>query len=116
MKTLHLNTVVAVAAALVLSTSFQSYAAEDTGKMDMKMPMPDASAMTEGAIRKIDKDAGKITIKHGPIGNLQMPGMTMVFRVADPAMLDQVKEGDKVKFHVEKINGALTITKIEHEK
>lgn len=116
MKTLHLNTVVAVAVALVLSTPFQSYAAKDMEKMDMKRPMPDASATTEGEIRKIDKDAGKITIKHGPITNLQMPGMTMVFHVADPAMLDQVKEGDKVKFHVEKMNGALTITKIEQEK
>lgn len=116
MKTLHLNTVVAVAAALALSTPFQSYAAEDMGKMDMKMTMPDASATTEGEIREIDKDAGKITIKHGPISNLQMPDMTMVFHVTDPAMLDQVKEGDKVRFHVEKMNGALTITKIEHKK
>ena len=91
----------------------RSKATEDVSKMEMKTPMPDASAATTGEIKKIDKEAGKITIKHGPISNLQMPGMTMVFRAADPAMLDQVKEGDKVKFHVEKMSGALTVTKIE---
>lgn len=81
-----------------------------------KMGLAAAPGMTDGEVRKIDKDAGKITIKHGPISNLQMPGMTMVFRAAAPAMLDQVKEGDKVKFHVEKMNGALTIIKIEGDK
>ncbi|MES2237167.1 MAG: copper-binding protein [Pseudomonadota bacterium] len=116
MKAIHLKTFTTIAAAMVLSASLPSYAAEDMSKMDMKTPMPDAAAATEGVVKKIDKDAGKITIKHGPISNLQMPGMTMVFRVADPAMLNQVKEGDKVKFHVEKMNGALTITKIEGDK
>jgi Cu(I)/Ag(I) efflux system periplasmic protein CusF len=72
-----------------------------------------ASDMTEGEIRKVDKDAKKLTIKHGEIKNLDMPGMTMVFAVKDPAMVDIVKTGDKVKFKVEKINGALTVTAIE---
>lgn len=94
----------------------QNEAADDRGKMEMKAAMPDASAATDGEIKKIDKEAGKITIKHGPITNLKMPGMTMVFRVAEPAMLDQVKEGEKIKFHVEKMNGALTVTKIEEAK
>ena len=116
MKVIHLKTLTTIAAAMVLSASLPSYAAEDMSKMDMKTPMTDDAAATEGVIKKIDKDAGKITIKHGPISNLKMPGMTMVFRAADPAMLDQVKEGEKVKFHVEKMNGALTITKIEGEK
>ena len=115
MKTIHLKTLTTIAVAMVLSASLPSYAAEDMSKMDMKTPMPDAAA-TEGVVKKVDKDAGKITIKHGPISNLQMPGMTMVFRAADPAMLDQVKEGDKVKFHVEKMNGTLTITRIEGDK
>jgi Cu(I)/Ag(I) efflux system protein CusF len=70
-------------------------------------------AMSEGEVKKIDKDSGKITIKHGPLVNLDMPGMTMVFRVKDIAMLDQVKAGDKVKFNAEKLNGALTVTAIE---
>lgn len=71
------------------------------------------SAMSEGEIRKVDKGAGKITIKHGPIPNLDMPNMTMVFRAKNPAMLDQVKPGDKVRFSADKINGVITVTKIE---
>lgn len=72
-----------------------------------------ASSMTDGEIRKVDKDAKKITVRHGPLQTLDMPAMTMVFQVKDPAMLDQVKAGDKVKFQAEKIGGAFTITKIE---
>lgn len=68
--------------------------------------------MADGEIRKVDKDAKKLTIKHGPIGSLDMPAMTMVFAVKDPAMLDTVKTGDKVKFEVEKAGGAFTVTKI----
>ena len=59
-----------------------------------------ASDMTDGEIRKIDKDAKKITIKHGEIKHLEMPSMTMVFQVKDAALLEQVKVGDKVKFSV----------------
>ena len=55
---------------------------------------------------------GKVTLKHGPIKNLDMEGMTMVFRVADPAMLDKVKAGDKVEFEADRVNGAITVTKI----
>ena len=75
-----------------------------------------ANAMTEGEVRKVDKDARKITIKHEPLQNLDMPAMTMVFQVKDPAMLDQVKPGDKVKFEAEKVGGAYTVTKIEPAK
>ncbi|MFA6179936.1 MAG: copper-binding protein, partial [Candidatus Methylopumilus sp.] len=62
--------------------------------------------MSKGEIRKIDKATKKITIKHGEIKNLDMPGMTMVFQVKDPAMLDNVKPGDKVKFSAERSGGA----------
>ena len=68
---------------------------------------------TDGEVRKIDKEQGKVTLKHGPIANLEMPGMTMVFKVSDPKMLDSVKEGDKVRFSAEKVNGAITVTAIE---
>lgn len=77
---------------------------------------PAAAAMSDGEVRKVDKGAGKITLRHGPIPNLDMPGMTMVFRVAAPAMLDQVKAGDKVRFAVESKGGAMTVTKIEPVK
>jgi Cu(I)/Ag(I) efflux system protein CusF len=75
-----------------------------------------ADDMTEGVIRKVNKDAGKLTIKHGEIKHLDMPAMTMVFQVKEPAMLDQVKEGDKVRFAVESKGGAMTVTKIEPAK
>jgi Cu(I)/Ag(I) efflux system protein CusF len=71
------------------------------------------AAMTVGEIKKIDKDAGKLTIKHGPIANLDMPAMTMVFRVLDNAMLEQVKTGDHIQFVVERRNGALTVTRLQ---
>jgi Cu/Ag efflux protein CusF len=73
--------------------------------------------MSDGEIRKVDKDAQKITIRHGPLPNLDMPQpMTMVYRVKDPAMLGKVKAGDKVRFQAEKVNGAFTIVKIESAK
>src|SRR5262249_36169152 len=70
--------------------------------------------MVNGQVTKIDQSAGKITLKHGPIKKLDMnEGMTMVFRVQDPAMLKQVKVGDKVRFDADRVNGQITITKIE---
>lgn len=75
-----------------------------------------AESMTNGEIQKVDKDAQKITIRHGAIQNLGMPPMTMVFQVKDPALLNRVKAGDKVRFNVEKIDGAFTITRIKNTK
>ena len=72
--------------------------------------------MTDGEIRKVDMESKKITIKHGEIKNLDMPGMTMVFQVKDPAMLDKVKAGDKVRFKAEKAGGAIVVTDIEQSK
>ena len=69
-----------------------------------------------GEVRKVDKEQGKVTLKHGRIANLDMPGMTMVFKVADPKMLAAIKEGDKVKFAADKVNGAFTVTAIEVAK
>jgi len=70
-------------------------------------------AMAEGIVRKVDKDAGKLTIKHGPIPAMDMPmAMTMVYRVKDPAMLDQVKPGDKITFAMEKVGGLYTVTRL----
>ena len=75
---------------------------------------PDASVrLADGEVRKVDKEAGKITLRHGPIESLGMPPMTMVFRAKDPAMLDQVKAGDKVKFAAESVGGQMTVTQIE---
>ena len=75
-----------------------------------------AIGMSDGEIRKVDKEAKKLTIRHGPLDNLGMPAMTMVFQVADPALLDRVKAGDKVRFSADKIGGAYTVTELEHVK
>ena len=77
---------------------------------------PATTPMADGEVRKIDKDAGKITLQHGPIPNLEMPAMTMVFRVKDPAMLDRIKAGDKVRFSADRIGGQFTVTRIEPVK
>jgi Cu(I)/Ag(I) efflux system periplasmic protein CusF len=70
--------------------------------------------MVNGQVTKIDEAAGKITLKHGPIKKLDMnEGMTMVFRVQDPAILKQVKVGEKVRFDADRVNGQITVTKIE---
>ena len=72
-----------------------------------------SGSFTEGEVRKVDKDAKKITIRHEAIHTLQMPAMTMVFHVKDPAMLEQVKAGDKIRFAAEKVSGQFTVTRIE---
>lgn len=72
-----------------------------------------AEAVVEGEVRKVDKDAQKITLKHGPIVNLEMPEMTMVFRASDPKFLDGLKSGDKVRFRAEKVDGVFTVIALE---
>lgn len=92
------------------------YADSNHGKKGAAGATQSSGAMADGEVRKVDKDAKKITIKHGPLQSLDMPAMTMVFQVKDPAMLDQVKAGDKVKFQAEKVGSAFTVTKIEPVK
>jgi Cu/Ag efflux protein CusF len=75
-----------------------------------------AADEVDGEVKKIDESAGKITIKHGPIKNLDMDSMTMVFRVKEPDMLKKVQAGDKIKFEADRVNGALTVTEIETAK
>jgi Cu/Ag efflux protein CusF len=75
-----------------------------------------AGAFADGEVRKVDKDGQKLTLRHGLIANLDMPSMTMVFRVSDPAMLDKVQVGDKVRFQAEKVGGQLTVTRLETDK
>ena len=75
--------------------------------------LPAAALAVEGEVIKINDSAGKITLRHGPIENLNMDGMQMVFRVADPSMIERVNVGDKVVFQADRVNGAITITEIE---
>jgi len=72
-----------------------------------------ASDLSDGEIRKIDKDNKKLTIKHGPLKSLDMPGMTMVFGVSDESVLDRLQPGDRVRFDAGKIDGKIVVTRIE---
>jgi Cu(I)/Ag(I) efflux system protein CusF len=76
-------------------------------------PAMAAQHVADGEVTKIDEAQGRITLRHGPIKKLDMDSMTMVFRVQDPGMLKAVKVGDKVKFEADRVNGQITVTKIE---
>ena len=103
-----------LAVTMGLATSLAAFA-DDAHHKGTDAKAAAGATLTDGEIRKIDKEAGKLTIKHGPIKNLDMPAMTMVFKVKDAAMLDQVAAGDKIRFGVEKVNGALTVQQIEKQ-
>jgi Cu(I)/Ag(I) efflux system periplasmic protein CusF len=72
-----------------------------------------AEDMVDAEVRKVDKDAGKLTLKHGEIKNLDMPPMTMVFVAKDKAMLDKFKAGDKVRFKAVKDGDRYVVTEIQ---
>jgi Cu(I)/Ag(I) efflux system periplasmic protein CusF len=80
-------------------------------------PAPVAAApvkdMAEAEVKKIDKDAKKVTLKHGPIKNLDMPSMTMVFQVRDTALFDKLAVGEKIMFTAEQLQGAFVVTGVE---
>jgi Cu(I)/Ag(I) efflux system periplasmic protein CusF len=69
--------------------------------------------MAEAEVRKVDKEAKKVTLKHGPIKNLDMPGMTMVFQVRDASLFDKLTAGDKIMFTAEQLQGAFVVTGVE---
>jgi len=92
----------------------QSRAADEHAAHHAPVATTDAAtSLTEGEVRKIDRAQGKLTLRHGPIENLDMPGMTMVFKVSDPGLLEGLKVGDKIRFTAESHQGALTVTAIE---
>ena len=72
--------------------------------------------LVRGTIEDVDSAQGKVTINHGKIPNLDMDAMSMVFRAADPGMLKRVKKGDKVQFTADRVNGQITVTKIQKAK
>lgn len=75
-----------------------------------------AAALTEGEVRKVDEQAGKITLRHGEIRNLEMPAMTMVFQVRDRTLLAGLKVGEQIRFRAENPGGTLTVTEIRRGK
>ena len=114
-----MNRIQSVLSTVVIAASipFSAIASgEHKGDHAAETKIAATAPMTDGEVKKIDKDNGKITIKHGEIKNLDMPGMTMVFRIQDPAMLDKVKVGDKINFAADKVKGNITVTRIEVAK
>jgi Cu(I)/Ag(I) efflux system periplasmic protein CusF len=113
----HIKSIITVSALLLATTSV--FAASHAGAPMAKDPVKSgaapsvASDMADAEVRKVDKETKKITLKHGVIKNLDMPGMTMVFAVKDAAMLDNLKAGDKIKFKAEQAGSAITVTEIQ---
>ncbi len=95
--------------ALLMAAALPALASHAPGHaLESKAALPQVA----GEVRRIDTGAGKITLKHDAIPNLEMTAMTMVFRVKDPAMLQAIKPGDKVRFRADNVRGALTVTEI----
>lgn len=114
MKNAPLHTMaLAALIAMPLAFSLPSVAQTTTAASATATPSTD---MSEGEIRKVSKDTGKLTIKHGEIKNLDMPPMTMVFTAKDPAMLDKVAVGDKVRFVVIDEGGKMVVTEMQPAK
>lgn len=78
--------------------------------------LPAAAQSVNGTVTKVDEAQSKLTINHGPIKNLDMESMTMVFKAGDPAMLKGLKSGDKIKFDADRVNGQITVTKLQKTK
>jgi Cu/Ag efflux protein CusF len=114
-KTLSLTCAIALAAGLAATTYGQDQK-NNAAPAATKATPAQAADMTNGEVRKVDKDAKKITIRHEAIKNLDMPGMTMVFQVRDASILDRLQSGDKVKFAVIQEGGAYVVTDIQVAK
>ncbi len=112
--TSSIKTLVAVLAFAAAPIAFAAGAMEG---MDMKAPSASSQAArpVPAEIRKIDAQAGKVTLKHGPIENLGMPAMTMAFPVKDRASLSRFKEGDAVSVTFGKIDGSPAVLDMQRK-
>jgi len=110
MKTVISTTLIALA----VTVTAPGIAADDhSGHGAMHGAVPASAAMTDGMVKKVDRSSGKVTVTHGPLVNLGMPAMTMAFRVKDTSWLDQMKDGDKIRFMADNVNGSLTVVKFD---
>lgn len=101
-------------AALVLSSPVLAQGAtEATAPAPRQVATTETADFSDAEVRRVDKDAQKITLRHGPIPNLDMGDMTMVFRVVEPRWLDELKVGNKIRFKADKVGGLYTITNVE---
>ena len=101
--------VCSIALSLFAASSF----AQATAPAAAQAATPMVNEMTEAEVRKVDKDTKKVTLKHGPIKNLDMPSMTMVFQVRDEKLFDKLVSGEKIKFTAEQLQGAFVVTAVE---
>lgn len=115
-STLVLATALVLPLVVALPAAAQATTPAATAPMSGMAGMTASADMAEGEIRKVSKDTGKVTIKHGPIKSMDMPPMTMVFTAKDPAMLDKVAVGDKVRFVVADEGGKMLVTDIQPAK
>ena len=111
MKTLITASLIAIASLGAVSVQ----AAGDHVDNGMAAPAAEMQ-MVDGQVKKVDKAAGKVTLSHGPLTNLNMPAMTMAFKVSNAAWLDQMKSGDKIRFMADTVNGAITVVHFEPAK
>jgi len=105
--------------AIVFAATFSvsAIAADDHSEhAHMQSHAATQTQMADGLVKKVDKAAGRITLAHGPLVNLGMSAMTMAFPVKDAAWLDKLKEGDKIRFMADKVNGVITVVHIEVAK
>ena len=106
--------IVAIVSFHAVAASFAGFALQPAGSAGTAAPVTaQAGDVVRGEIRKIDREAGKLTIRHGEIRNLGMSAMTMVFQAAKPEMLDAVRVGDQVNFTATSDNGKLMVTTLE---
>lgn len=117
MNAQSLRSLLACASLLIGSAAFAAdQGAVHSGHHAASAAQPSAAAsaaLTDGEVRRIDAANKKVTIKHAEIKSIAMPAMTMVFQVRDPAVLDKLKVGDKVRFAVERANGSLVVTQLQ---
>ena len=103
-----------VISSLAMGVALPMSSISQTMMMDQsKMGMSQSASMTDGEIRKVDRETGKVTIKHGDIRHMDMPGMTMVFTAKEKGLLTSLKPGDKVKFMVVNEGGKMVVTDIQ---
>ncbi len=111
------NSILIAVSILGAALAFPAGADDSHHATDEAKPAAAASAAwTEGEVRKVDKAAGKLTIKHGAMPKFDMPPMTMAYRAKDKAMLDQLKPGDKIRFDVDGVGGTFTVLGLEKVK
>ena len=103
----------AALATLAVPPAYAAGASHDAHAGHGAAPVSSSAGLVDGVVKKIDKAGGKVTVAHGPLTNLNMPAMTMAFRVKDAAWIDRMQVDGKIRFVAESIGGTLTIVRFE---